>query len=182
MSAAATAWGLWDGRAAAGGALHADVGIYRAELHAVRQALAREVQGHGEGGAARRVLILSDCQPSLRAVERALGELREHGLGQLRGRSGGLAIEEVVRLVLAIEAGGGEVHFMYTPAHGGGISANAYADAIAKSHLSEEPSRLEVQPHGRLCVYLVDGRLVDEPLFGTVRRLLEAREATLARG
>ena len=182
VSTAATAWGMWDGRAAAGGALHADVGIYRAELHAVRQALEREVEARGTGGEARRVLILSDCQPSLRAVERALGELRLHGLEQLRGRSGGLAIEAVVQLVLAIEADGGEVHFMYTPAHGGGISANAYADAIAKSHLSEAAAELRVRPQGRLCVYAVGGRLVDEPLFGTVRRLLEAREAERARG
>ena len=181
VSAAATAWGVWDGKAAAGGALHADVGIYRAELHAVRQALEREVEARGTDGVARRVLILSDCQPSLRAVERALGELRMHGLEQLRGRSGGLAIEEVVRLVLAVEAGGGEVHFVYTPAHGGGISANAYADAIAKSHLSEAAAELKVRPRSRLCVYTVGGRLVDEPLFGTVRRLLEAREAERAR-
>eukprot|EP00966_Prymnesium_polylepis_P244490 5654989-Prymnesium_polylepis.1 len=47
-----------------------------------------------------------------------------------------------------MEAGGGEVHFMYTPVHGGGISANAYADTIAKSHLSEEASRPEVEAHG----------------------------------
>ena len=105
-----------------------------------------------------------------------------HGLEQLRGRSGGLAIEAVVQLVLAIEADGGEVHFVYTPAHGGGISANAYADAIAKSHLSEAAAELRVRPQGRLCVYAVGGRLVDEPLFGTVRRLLEVREAERARG
>ena len=86
-----------------------------------------------------------------------------------------------MRLVLAVEAGGGEVHFVYTPAHGGGISANAYADAIAKSHLSEAAAELKVRPRSRLCVYTVGGRLVDEPLFGTVRRLLEAREAERAR-
>ena len=55
---------------------------------------------------------------------------------------------------------------MYTHAHGGGISANAYADAVAKPHLSESAVRQlrsrKVRPQSRLCVFAVGGRLVDE--------------------
>ena len=47
----------------------------------------------------------------------------------------------------------GVTTFMYTPAHKGGISANAYADAAAKAGLQLTPAEPELGVSSRLCVY-----------------------------
>jgi hypothetical protein len=61
--ATATAWGVWDGARARGGALPGGTSIYRAELHAARMALKAEGNRRREGGRTGNVLVLSDCQP-----------------------------------------------------------------------------------------------------------------------
>ena len=50
----------------------------------------------------------------------------------------------------------GWVCYAWVKAHGGGIAPNAYADAIAKSHLAEEPQDVPLAAMmRRVCVYKV---------------------------
>ena len=60
------------------------------------------------------------------------------------------------------------VVLVYTPAHKGGVSANAYADAAAKAHLQGTPAEPQLRHVStRLCAYVVDGwRLpADRPVY-----------------
>lgn len=80
------------------------------------------------------------------------------------GTGGGL-VEAIVRHMVRIagaeeESGGhGLVCMVWVKAHGGGVAPNAYADAIAKSHLSAEVHADEVDAPllrlPRACVYAV---------------------------
>ena len=179
---AATAWGAWDGLEVLGGAMHADATTFRSELRAIAEVLGRASAGMeaDESGRAAKVLVLSDCRPSLQAIQ---GTLEAGAYGHLRAQSGGLLIEEVVRHVLRIEEGGGEVVFMYVPAHSGGIAANGYADAIAKSHLSEPAGKEAALTRVRMAVYygVADGAIVDEPLFRAARRARAAHVVSESR-
>ena len=130
-SDAATAWGAWDGDTAIGGALPPESGNYHAELVAVEQVLRRQAAG-------ARVLIVSDGRSALQAIRRVW---LEGETTRLRQRTEGLLLERIVNeMVRVMAAGVGEVLYMFVPAHGGGVAPNAYADAIAKSHLSERPT------------------------------------------
>ena len=126
-----------------------------AELVAVERTLARHRAGD-------KVLILCDCESALRLVEEAwrCGELGS--LGAAAGRTGGLLAEAITRhrLRMAGAAGAdgrqGHVTFVWVKAHGGGIAPNAYADAIAKSHLGEPAEDVPLDAMlPRACVYAV---------------------------
>ena len=129
----ASAWGSWDGRCARGGALPGSAGNQVAELVAVLRTLQRMHVG-------QKVLILMDCKGAMEAVEEMWRGGRLDGTGDTDGAlAGGLVraiVRERIRISEADERGReGGVIFMWVPTHQGGVSANAYADAAAKSHL-----------------------------------------------
>lgn len=155
--ARAAAWGSWDGRVARGGALPPGTGNQEAELFAIERTLAQHARGD-------RVLIFCDCQSAMRMVDAAwrCGTLGVRGA--MAGRVGGLLVEAITRhrLRMASESEDGRgrqggVTFLWVKAHGGGVAPNAYADAIAKSHLAEPISAAEVdapfEQLPRACVY-----------------------------
>ena len=159
--AAAAAWGAWDGQQARGGALPPGLGNQTAELVAIERMLARHEAGD-------RVLLLCDCQAAMQAVEAAwrCGELGRQGA--MNGRLGGGIIEAITRHRIRMagpRAGGptgtartGCACLLWVKAHGGGVAPNAYADAIAKSHLGEEPGDVPLAEQlPRVCVYAVAG-------------------------
>ena len=108
MSAPATAWAAWDGLAFMGSALPPYSGNHLAELAAIAGVLARREAGD-------RVLIMSDCQGALTAIESCW---RSGSLESLRNVSGGALIEDIIRHRLRIcgPDATGHVVFMYTPA------------------------------------------------------------------
>ena len=76
----------------------------------------------------------------------------------IRKRSAGTVLEAVRGHVRRITSqGDGEVIFLYTPAHTGGISANAYADATAKAHLDGRATEPVLDTTSRLCVFSLGG-------------------------
>ena len=193
FSPPAAAWGAWDGREAIGGRLPPGGDTYAAELEAVRQVLRRAPTG-------ARVLLLVDCHSAMQAIETAW---RAGTFAALRRQRCGALVEAIVRERLRIGGtadGGGHVVFVYAPAHGGGISPNAYADAVAKAHLGEQPAaepkllqlvgdvrcrRLEPSDdtgvRSRLCVYALQDAeeggwwrgKADTPVYPLARQLLE---------
>jgi ribosomal protein S18 acetylase RimI-like enzyme len=171
----ATAWGSYDGCDFRGGTLPPSSGNHAAELVAVERTLFRF-------GSGTRVLILSDCQGALRAVEAAWRGRNEAASAHdervaLRKRASGTVVEAITDHRMRICQQGGDVVFLYTPAHRGGVSANAYADAAAKSHLAGTPSEPPLQVTSRLCVYSQaagghEWRLpADKPVYTQVHQL-----------
>ena len=188
----ATAWGSWDGRFFRGGALPPDGGNHVAELVAIERTLRRVVEDAEAGAEATapaeasppRVLILSDCQGALMAMEGAWRARRAGPCGHdereaLRKSSAGTVIEAIVELRRRIHARQGVAVFMYTPAHKGGVSANAYADAAAKAHLSDEPEELPMEVRSRMCIYALRGWKLpaDKPVYRMMHALMMARVA-----
>ena len=143
----AAAWGAWDGTQAMGGALPTGTSNQVAELVAVERVLARHKAGD-------KILIGGDCQSALGMIESAWRGGVIGAEACTDDKLGGLLVEAITRHRLRITAAratehggpGGEardaygwVRFIWIPAHSGGVSMNAYADAIAKSHLAEGP-------------------------------------------
>ena len=164
--AKATAWGSWDGAVARGGALPPGVGNQLAELVAIERTLSR----HGAGD---RVLLLCDCQAAMDMVEQAWRGGKLGPTAPTASRLGGLVVEAITRHRIRIAEDGGFACFMWVKAHGGGTAPNAYADAIAKSHLAAQPEDVPLHELHRACVYAVtattgDGRrwavAADRPL------------------
>jgi hypothetical protein len=156
VGARAVAWGSWDGSVARGGALPPGVGNQVAELYAIERTLA----AHGPGD---RVLMLCDCQAAMVAVEAAWGTGWVGPHGPMAGTTAGWLVECIIRHRLRIsdantEGRRGLVCMVWVKAHGGGVAPNAYADAIAKSHLAEP----------------VDAAAVDAPLLQLPRVCLYA--------
>ena len=185
----ATAWGSYDGRTFRGGALPPSSGSYVAELMAVERTLARQAPGDA-------VLLLSDCQGAMRAIEAVLEDESDLQVAHdarpaLRRRSAGTALEAIREHVRRIASqGAGEVVFLYTPAHTGGISANAYADAAAKAHLGAEATEPELEVASRLCVFsrydALAGRewrlSADKPQYRLMHALAMARQRVAPEG
>jgi len=126
-------WGLW------GGALPSHFSIADAECYAIvkclRDVVADMDEGLDDGRDAPRCVIMSDCKPVLRAMERMW---RQGGRadGQARTVPRGAMLEEAAVLRAKIARAGGMVVMVWCPAHRG-ISPNAMADAAAKAHLYE---------------------------------------------
>ena len=126
-------WGLW------GGALPSHFSIADAECYAIVKCL-RDVVGemdrnYEDAEEAPRCVIMSDCKPVLRAMEKVWRQGgRAHGQGRSAPR--GAMLEEAAVLRAKIARAGGMVVFVWCPAHRG-ISPNAMADAAAKAHLNE---------------------------------------------
>ena len=176
VSAAATAWAWYDGATARGGALPPRSGNYIAELVAIAEALSECKRGEN-------VLIIGDCTGALEAIDQAW---RVGSFDGLRKVSGGATIETILlhrlRIARPSEDGGtgGQVVFLWAPAHSGGIAPNAVADSVAKSHLSAEPRNPELNVLSRLCTYAT--QLDDEQHWwlhdAPISQLVEARFAT----
>ena len=170
----ATAWGAYDGKTAFGGALPPTSGNHIAELVAIAEVLKLHEPGE-------RVLILSDCRAALFAIERAW---RAGSYDALRTTEGGEVIETIIRRRLRL----GAVVFIFTPSHQAGIMPNAYADAIAKSHLSEEPQIPQLEVESRLVKYEAEdagkqGRAGQFwPSYRAIGRLIRERLDMVAQG
>ena len=143
---AAASWGGWNGEKAIGGALPPHCGIFVCEQVATYKVLVNEKDG-------ARVLLFGDCSGALAAEEEFWrdGELGVESRAD--AKIGGLISELITRERLRIESTGGRVAKGWVRAHGGGIGPNAYADAIAKSHLGEPPEDIELWRLPRACVY-----------------------------
>ena len=126
--------------------------IVDAEMYAVLLYLRKKVGDSGSGARSRRCLVLSDCQPALKAIETAWRRGRyESG----RGGDRGAMLEEICRLRAEL----GTVVFLWVPSHRGN-SANSMADAVAKAYLYSTPDRAGVAGiaqavRTRPCVYAV---------------------------
>ena len=133
-------------------------------MHAIYAYLRAVVARAGQGAAGRRVLVQSDCLGVLDAIERAW---RGGSPAPLRGLERGALLEAICRLRARL----GLVVFMFTPSHVG-IVPNAYADAAAKSHLSEpwegDSAQQAILPHvpSRPCLYAVRSDFLPD---GTLR-------------
>jgi len=161
----AAAWGSWDGIVARGGALPPGTGNQITELVGIERTLHRHKAGD-------RVLLLCDCQSAMQMTEAdwRCGELGEQAA--MQGRTGSLTVEAITRHRLRISEKGengqqGCVAIMWVKAHGGGVAPNAYADAIAKSHLAEPPQDVPLETMlPQACVYAV----ATEPDTGAEKR------------
>ena len=119
-----------------GGRLPDGWGVTEAEMAAVIRALqiARD-RDTGEGPG-RRVLLCTDSQATMRAMETAWRKGRH--TGERVDRKGLVATMVELRREISRERSGGErkgcVRMVYTPGHRG-VAPNAVADAIAKAYL-----------------------------------------------
>ena len=177
----AAAWGSWDGEIARGGALPPGVGNQIAELMAIERTLDRHAEGDRialmcDCQSAMRAVVQAWSRGELGLEARIAGQ-RGGGLieqivrhmvriagvaarAREEGSEGGADGTEYT--AVAEESGAGEggprgcVVFIWVKAHGGGIAPNAYADAIAKSHLAEEPRDIRIERMlPRVCGYAV---------------------------
>jgi ribonuclease HI len=152
--------------------------ICDAEIYAILRYLRHVVeQSDAEAGmpvSARRVLVLSDCQPAMDQIEAAW-----RAGGRVASVPGGCA--DMLEEICAHRARLDRVVIMYTPGHRG-VSPNEYADAAAKAHAAGEVSphvALEVAARvvSRPCVYegTSDGDgLCQRPMFQEVRGRMTA--------
>ena len=100
--------------------------------------------------AARRVLILSDCQAAINLIETAW---RHERVGTFRQHTGGAVLEEICSIRRRLDI----VVVMYVPGHRG-VVANEYADAVAKAYTNDEVDgditrRVAAAVRTRPCVY-----------------------------
>ena len=127
--------GLW------GAALPSHWSVADAECYAIYAYLRHTLDDIIEREAVpeqQRVLIATDNEAVLRQIEDAWRHVPDYidGRAQLdSGRSGqrGAMIEAITNIRRQL----GGVYFVWVPAHSG-ISMNAYADAVAKAHLSAD--------------------------------------------
>ena len=172
----AAAWGSWDGSKAEGGALPGGTTNHIAELVAIERTLATKRAGD-------RILLLIDCESAINACE---DTWRTGKIGQGSNayqKVGGGLLETIQQHRMRIsgrdrEGNMGGVTMMWIKAHGGGVTANVYADAAAKSHLGQEPEDVPLEQHlERAYVYTKDGWAVkaDRPLRRMVINNLTTR-------
>ena len=104
--------------------------IVDAEMYAILLYLRKMTTGSEEDVQKRRCLVLSDCQPALKAIETAWRRGRI-----TTGREGdrGAMLEEICERRSRIN----RLITVWTPSHRG-ISPNSVADAIAKAYLEKE--------------------------------------------
>ena len=119
-----------------GGALPAGWGVTEAEMAAVIRALQIARDKDTGDGPGRRVLICTDSQATMKAMEAAWRKGRH--TGEREDRKGLVATMVELRREISQQRDNGEergfVRMVYTPGHRG-IAPNAVADAIAKSYL-----------------------------------------------
>ena len=102
-----------------------------AELYAILAFLQR-VHDESEEVGSERVLVVSDCQAALKAIEAVW---REGGHYRSRDRAGMLEAISKIRMRL------GKVVFLWCPGHRG-VSGNEYADMVAAAY-AERPDDIE---------------------------------------
>ena len=151
-----------------GGALPSTYTIHDAELYAILIELRDTVHTMETNGTSPRCLIMSDCASVLTRVENAWRAGGADGYG--RQFDQGAMLEELCMLRLMIQRAGGSVIFMWVPAHRG-CSPNAYADAIAKSHL--------MAPVDAAIAHTVAARIESRPLLWATASHLELRDRRL---
>ena len=119
-----------------GGALPEGWGVTEAEMAAVIRALQIALERDEEEGPGRRVMICTDSQATMRAMETAWRKGRH--TGERVDRKGLVTTMVDLRREISREREAGQargcVRMVYTPGHRG-IAPNAVADAIAKAYL-----------------------------------------------
>ena len=119
-----------------GGALPEGWGVTEAEMAAVVRALQIALERDEEEGPGRRVMICTDSQATMRAMETAWRKGRH--TGERVDRKGLVTTMVDLRREISREREGGKtrgcVRMVYTPGHRG-VAPNAVADAIAKAYL-----------------------------------------------
>ena len=122
-----------------GGKLPTGWGVTEAEMAAVIRALQIARSRDDGTGPGRRVMICTDSQATMRAMETAWRTGRHTGVRV--DRTGLVATMVELRRELSREREGGQergcVRMVYTPGHRG-IAPNAIADAVAKAYLDGE--------------------------------------------
>ena len=203
------AWGSWDGRRARGGALPGKVGNHVAELVAIERTLARMKEGDRivilcDCQSAMRTVTDMWKEGEFGGIETS-GDKRKGGgvaelicihIARIAGGGGDArSTEEVeegnnptgedpqgMETQTWGKETGGKVCIAWVKAHGGGVAPNAYADAIAKSHLAEEPEDVKLWELPRASTIMAEDEegkewaiLADKPVRELVKeRITEA--------